>query len=51
MRKVAWLTQFIKDKGKAQSGRLTVDDLNAAIVTIAKIIQGSSYSQEMNDLK
>ena len=53
-RKVAWLlrfTQFIKDKGKVQTGRLTVDDLNAATVAIARIVQGSAYAQEIKDLK
>lgn len=53
-RKVAWLlrfTQFIKDKGKVQTGRLTVDDLNAATLAIARIVQGSAYAQEIKDLK
>ena len=53
-RKVAWLlrfTQFIKDKGKVQTGVLTVDDLNAATVAIAKIVRGSAYTQEIKDLK
>ena len=53
-RKVAWLlrfTQFIKDKGKVQTGRLTVDDLNAATLAITRIVQGSAYAQEIKDLK
>ena len=53
-RKVAWLlrfTQFIKDKGKIQTGSLTVDDLNAATLAIARIVQGSAYAQEIKDLK
>ena len=53
-RKVAWLlqfTQFIKDKGKVQTGRLIVDDLNAATLAIARIVQGSAYAQEIKDLK
>ena len=53
-RKVAWLlrfTQFIKDKRKVQTGRLTVDDLNAATLAIARIVQGSAYAQEIKDLK
>ena len=53
-RKVAWLlrfTQFIKDKGKVQIGRLTVDDLNAATLAITRIVQGSAYAQEIKDLK
>ncbi|KAL9975233.1 hypothetical protein ACROYT_G012367 [Oculina patagonica] len=53
-RKVAWLlrfTQFIRDKDKVVTGRLTVDDLNAATVAIAKIVQSSAYAQEIKDLK
>ena len=53
-RKVAWVlrfTQFIKDKEKVQTGRLTVDDLNAATVAIAKIVQSSAYAQEIKDLR
>ena len=53
-RKVAWLlrfTQFVKDKGKVQTGGLTVDDLNADTVAIAKIVRGSAYTQEIKDLK
>ena len=52
--KVAWLllfTQFIKNKEKVQTGGLTIDDLNAATVAIAKIVQGSAYAQEIKDLK
>ena len=33
------------------TGRLTVDDLNAATVAIAKIVQSSAYAQEIKDLK
>ena len=39
--RVAWLlqlTQFNKDKGKVQTGRLTVDNLNAATVAVARIV-------------
>ena len=30
---------------------MTVDDLNAATVAIARIVQGSAYAQEIKDLK
>ena len=52
-RKVAWLLQFtqlIKDRGRVQTGVLTVD-FNAATVAIAKIGEGSGYAQEIKDLK
>ena len=42
-RKVAWLlrfTRFMKDEGKVHTARLNVDDLNAATVAIARIVQG-----------
>ncbi|XP_068689224.1 uncharacterized protein [Montipora foliosa] len=39
------------NKGKVQTGGLTVDDLNAATVATAKIVRGSAYAQEIKDLK
>lgn len=38
------------DNGNVQTGRLTVDDLNAAMVAIAKIVQSSACAQEINDM-
>lgn len=52
--KVAWLlrfAQFIRDKDKVVTGRLTVDDLNAATMATVKIVQSSAYAQEIKDLK
>ena len=51
---MAWLlsfVQFVKDKQNAKTGRLTVDDFDAATVAVVRIVQRLAYAQEIKDLK
>ena len=51
---MAWLlrfVQFVKDKQNAKTGRLTVDDFDAATAAIVRIVQGLAYTQEIKDLR
>ena len=51
---MAWLlsfVQFVKDKQNAKTGRLTVDDFDAATVAAVRIVQRLAYAQEIKDLK
>ena len=43
--------QFVKDKQNAKTGRLTVDDFDAATVAVVRIVQRLAYAQEIKDLK
>ena len=52
--RMAWLlsfVQFVKDKQNAKTGRLTVDDFDAATVAVVRIVQRLAYAQEIKDLK
>ena len=43
---MAWLlsfVQFVKDKQNAKTGRLTVDDVDAATVAVVRIVQRLAY--------
>ena len=53
-RRVAWLlrfVQFIRDKKSARTGRLTVEDFDAATLAISRVVQNTAYAQEFKDLK
>ena len=51
---MAWLlsfVQFVKGKQNAKTGRLTVDNFDAATVAVVRIVQRLAYGQEIKDLK
>ena len=53
-RRVAWLIRFIHflhDRTTVRTGHLVLEDYDAAATAIVRIIQRSSYSQEIKDLK
>ena len=53
-RQVAWLTRFthfIRDRKTVHTGHLTLEDYDAATLSIAKIVQHAAYDQEIKDLK
>ena len=53
-REVAWLlrfVQFIRNSKKVRTCRLTIEDYDAATFAISRIVQNSSYSQEVRDFK
>ena len=43
--------QFVEGKQNAKTGRLTVDDFDAATVAVVRIVQRLAYGQEIKDLK
>ena len=53
-RRMAWLlrfVQFVKHKQSAKTGRITVDEFDAATAAIVRIVQGLACAQEIKDLK
>ena len=53
-RRVAWLIRFIhflRDRKTVRTGHLVLEYYDAAATAIVRIIQRSSYSQEIKDLK
>ena len=53
-RRVAWFlrfAQFMQDKKTARTGRLTIEDYDAATLAMSRIVQKVAYSHEIKDLK